>query len=257
MKAIKIDLPREHKNIEIHIFADEHIGDDLCDLDSLKRRIKYIAETPNAYCILNGDILDNATTDSVGDTYSQTYSPLMQLELAVELFTPIADKILLITHGNHENRTYKKSGINISQLIATQLNLLDRYTPASAVLFIRFGPGSRQTRGRKMSYTLFALHGSGGGKEGSIATRLANMAAIVDCDIYCHAHSHLPMVFRLGFHRIDTSNSSVAPIEKMFVNSAANLKYGGYAEFAEFKPASMKSPVIYLSGERKEFDARV
>lgn len=257
MKAIKIDLPREHKNIEIHIFADEHIGDDLCDLDSLKRRIKYVAETPNAYCILNGDILDNATTDSVGDTYSQTYSPLMQLELAVELFTPIADKILLITHGNHENRTYKKSGINISQLIATQLNLLDRYTPASAVLFIRFGPGSRQTRGRKMSYTLFALHGSGGGKEGSIATRLANMAAIVDCDIYCHAHSHLPMVFRLGFHRIDTSNSSVAPIEKMFVNSAANLKYGGYAEFAEFKPASMKSPVIYLSGERKEFDARV
>ena len=126
MKAIKIDLPREHKNIEIHIFADEHIGDDLCDLDSLKRRIKYVAETPNAYCILNGDILDNATTDSVGDTYSQTYSPLMQLELAVELFTPIADKILLITHGNHENRTYKKSGINISQLIATQLNLLDR-----------------------------------------------------------------------------------------------------------------------------------
>ena len=257
MKAIKIDLPREHKYAEIHIFADEHIGDEFSDLDSLKKRIEYVRDTPNAYCFLNGDILDNAVIDSVGDTYSQVFSPLKQLELAVELFAPIAHKILLITHGNHENRTYKKSGINLSQLIATQLGLSDRYTPTSAVLFIRLGQGGHHTRGRKVSYTLFALHGSGGGKEGSIATRLANMAAIVDCDIYCHAHSHLPMIYRLGFHRIDTSNSSVAPIEKLFVNSAANLRYGGYAEAAEFKPPSRKSPVIYLSGERKEFEARL
>lgn len=257
MKVIKIDLPKELKSIEIHIFSDEHIGEELSDLESLKKRIEYVKNTPNAYCILNGDILDNATTDSVGDTYSQALSPLKQIELAVELFSPISGKILMIGHGNHENRTYKKSGINISQLIAAQLGLLDRYTPTSAVLFIRFGQGSGHLHNRKISYSLFALHGSGGGKEGSVATRLANMAAIVDCDIYCHAHSHLPMLFRLGFYRIDKSNSSVAPIEKLFVNSAANLKYGGYAETAEFKPASRKSPVIYLNGTKKEFDARL
>ena len=257
MKAIKIDLPRELKSIEIHTFADEHIGDELCDMERLRKRIEYVKNTPNAYCILNGDILDNATTTSVGDTYSQALSPMQQLELAVDLFAPIAQKILLISHGNHENRTYKTQGINLSCLIATQLGLSHRYTSGSAVLFIRLGQGNSHTHKRKISYTLFALHGSGGGQEGSIATRLSKMAAIVDCDIYCHAHTHLPMVFRLGFHRIDTSNSSVAPIDKLFVNTAANLKYGGYAEAAEFKPASLKSPVIYLSGERKEFDARL
>lgn len=59
---------KELKSAEIHIFADEHIGDEFSDLESLKKRIEYVKNAPNAYCILNGDILDNATTDSVGDT---------------------------------------------------------------------------------------------------------------------------------------------------------------------------------------------
>lgn len=257
MKVIKIDLPEELKNAEIHFFADEHIGDEHSDLNRLKERIEYVKNKPNAYCIMNGDIMENATIDSVGDTYSQTLTPLQQLQTAVELFEPIKEKILMITHGNHENRTMKKSGINLSFLIAKQLGLEDRYSPASSVLFVRLGKGNGKDHYRPMCYTIFALHGSGGGKEGSVATRLANMAAIVDCDIYCHAHSHLPMTMRLGFHRIDTTHSTVQPIEKLFVNSAANLSYGGYAEFAEFKPPSRKSPVIYLSGTKKEFDARL
>ena len=32
MKTIKIDLSQELKNIELHIFADEHVGDDQCDM---------------------------------------------------------------------------------------------------------------------------------------------------------------------------------------------------------------------------------
>lgn len=47
MKVIKIDLPKELKSIEIHIFADEHIGEELSDLESLKKRIEYVKNTPN------------------------------------------------------------------------------------------------------------------------------------------------------------------------------------------------------------------
>lgn len=258
MKAIKIDLPRELKVVEIHTFADEHIGDDLSDIKRLRKRIDYVKNTPHAYCILNGDILDNATKTSIGDTYTQVLSPMEQLKLAVDLFAPIKDKILCITHGNHENRTYKKEGINLSYLIASQLGLVDRYTPTSAVLFVRLGEGNAKTKNRKICYTIYTLHGSGGGrKEGAKAIRLADMASIIDCDIYCHAHTHLPMTFREGFYRIDTSNSAIAFVDKLFVNTAANLEYGGYGEAGEFKPSSMKSPVIYLSGEKKEFDARL
>lgn len=265
MQVIKIDLPQDILELEIHPFADEHIGDEHCDMKRLLERIEYVKNTPNAYCIMNGDILDNATRTSLGDVYMQSFNPMEQLERAVELFLPIRDKILCITHGNHENRTYKKEGINLSRLIAKQLELEDRYSPTSAVLFIRFGKQSRghkETNGsgkvRKMCYTLYALHGSGGGrKEGAKAIRLADMASIIDCDIYLHSHTHLPMVMKQGFHRIDPQNSTVAFVDKLFVNTAANLKYGGYGEAGEFKPSSMDTPIIYLNGTKKEFKARL
>lgn len=265
MKVIKIDLPSEIQQLELHIFADEHIGDEHCDMKRLLERIEYVKNTPNAYCILNGDIIDNATKTSIGDTYTQEFNPMEQLHRATELFSPIKDKILCITHGNHENRTYKKEGINLSRLIADQLGLSDRYSPTSLALFIRFGKessGRKESNGsgkvRKVCYTVYTLHGSGGGrKEGAKAIRLADMASIIDCDIFIHSHTHLPMVMRQAFHRVDTRNSSVALVDRLFVNSAANLTYGGYGEAGEFKPSSKETPVIYLSGTKKSFTAKL
>lgn len=265
MKVIKADLSRDIDILELHIFADEHIGDDCCDMERLQARIDYVANTPNAYCILNGDIIDNATKTSIGDSYAQVFNPMEQLAKAVEIFGPIKDKILCITHGNHENRTYKKEGINLSYLIANQLGLADRYTPTSAVLFIRVGENSRGFREsngsgklRQICYTVYVLHGSGGGrKEGAKAIRLADMASIIDTDVYIHSHTHLPMIMKQGFHRIDAKNNSVSLVTKLFVNTAANLNYGGYGEAGEFKPNSKDAPVIYLRGDRKEAQARL
>lgn len=257
MKVIKIDLPMYLSSVELHTFADEHIGDEHSDPKRLLERIEYVKNTPNAYCILNGDIIDNATKTSIGDTYTQVFNPMEQLAKAVEMFEPIKDRILCITHGNHENRTYKKEGINISCLIAKQLGLADRYTPTSAVLFIRLGDDSKHHH-RKFRYTVYVLHGSGGGrKEGAKAIRLADMASVIDTDIYIHSHTHLPMIMKQAFHRIDTSNSSVALVDKLFVNTAANLTYGGYGEAQEFKPSSKDTPVIYLSGTKKYFEAKL
>lgn len=70
MKVIKIDLPQDISQLEIHPFADEHIGDEHCDIKRLLERIEYVKNKPNAYCILNGDILDNATKTSIGDIYT-------------------------------------------------------------------------------------------------------------------------------------------------------------------------------------------
>lgn len=263
MKTIKLDLSRDLTSVEIHIFADEHFGDEHCDVKRLLARIEYVKNTPNAFCILNGDIIDNATKTSIGDTYTQVFNPMEQLRTAVEMFSPVKDKILCITHGNHENRTYKKEGINLSHLMAAQLGLEDKYTPTSAVLFIRFGKmskGKKESSGkiRRVCYTVYVLHGSGGGrKEGAKAIRLADMASIIDTDIYIHSHTHLPLIMKQGFHRIDLQNSAVANVDKLFVNTAANLKYGGYGEAGEFKPSSMETPIIYLSGKVKDFKARL
>ena len=265
MKVIKIDLPQDISLLEIHTFADEHIGDEYCDIKRLMDRIEYVKNTPNAYCIMNGDILDNATKTSIGDTYTQEFNPMEQLKRANELFLPIRDKILCITHGNHENRSYKSEGINLSWLIAKQLGLENVYTSTSAVLFIRFGKlsrGCKETNGsgkiRKVCYTMYVLHGSGGGrKAGTKVNRLEDMANIIDTDIYVHSHTHLPVIMRQGFHRIDPRNSAVAHVDKLFINTAANLKYGGYGEAGEYKPSSMETPIILLDGTKKDFKARL
>lgn len=258
MKTIKITLPEELPSIELHTFADEHIGDAHCDIKRLQERIRYVADTQNAYCILNGDILDNATKTSIGDIYMQEFNPMEQLKRAVDLFAPIKDKIIAVTHGNHEARTYRKEGLDLSYLIAQQLGVAERYTQTSAVIFLRFGRTSGHTHNRAQRYTIYVLHGSGGGrKEGAKAIRLADMACIVDADIYIHSHTHLPMIMKQGYFRTDLSSSTCQHVTKLFVNTAANLDYGGYGAAQEFKPGSKDTPIIYLDGTRHGMTAKL
>lgn len=265
MKCIKADLPRELKTLEIHIFADLHLGDKHTDYNLILSRIKDVQKKENAYCILNGDLLNNATKTSVSDSYAEDIPPMEQIQKAVELFNPIKDKILAITTGNHERRTYNKEGIDLMEIVARQLQLYDKFSKSGALLFVRFGEqsrGNKETSGtgniRKMCYTIYTIHGSGGGrKEGAKAIRLADMASIVDADIYIHSHTHLPMMMKQAFYRTDTRNSTCQCVDKLFVNTAATLNYGGYGQVSEFKPASKDNPIIYLNGTRKEFMARL
>ena len=265
MKPIRCTLPRELKQIELHTMADLHIGDRYCDTALIKKRLEYIRETEHACLILNGDIINNATKTSVSDCYAEELSPMEQIARFVELFEPVKDKIIAITSGNHENRTYNKEGIDITALAAAQLGLADRYSKSAAVVFLRVGAqsdGTKESNGsgkvRRVCYTLYVTHGSGGGrKEGAKAIRLADMAGIVDADVYVHSHTHLPLVMKQAFYRVDSKNSTVYPVNKLFVNTAAALDYGGYGEAYEYKPGSKDTPVIYLSGTRKEASARL
>lgn len=258
MKTIKADLPQTLETIQIHTFADEHIGDRHCDMERLKERIAYVANTENAYCILNGDILDYASRSSIGDIETREFNIMGQLEKAVELFSPIKDKIICITNGNHEARGYRKEGIDMSKMIAMQLGIEHVYSQTSAFVFLRFGTAikTHARKSPKMLYTLYVNHGSGGGrKEGAKAIRLADMAGICDADIYIHSHTHLPMTMKQGFFRVDTRHCTVTNTTKLFVNTASNLDYGGYGASQEYKPNSKDTPVIYLNGKKREMKA--
>lgn len=256
MKVVKKTLG-DFEQIELHVFADEHIGDALCDMDRLKKRIDYVKNTPNAFCLLNGDILDTATKLSIGDVETRELNIMEQIQRGIDLFEPIKDKILCITAGNHELRTYNKEGIDITRLVAMQLGLGNCYSSGSVLLFLSVGLMTRRaSAGKKVPYIIYITHGSGGGrKEGAKAIRLADMALTVDADIYIHSHTHLPMSIRESFHRTDQSNKSVKKVSHLFVNTGANLDFGGYAEQQEYKPNDKATPVIYLSGRKKEFRA--
>lgn len=255
MKIIKIDLPEDVKAIEVHTLADLHTGDEFSDQALIKQRIKHIADTPNAYAIINGDFMNNATTTSVSDSYSEKLTPDEQIDTTVDLFYPIRDKIWCINPGNHEDRTKKKEGVDLTRRVAKELGLIERFSVASSLIFVRFGRNEKQ---RKMVYTIFANHGTGGGKKaGGKANRLMDMAGIVDADIYIHSHTHMPMILREAFYRVNMQNSSIALADKLFINTGATMDYGGYGEKFEFSPSSKETPILYLRGDKKIMKAEL
>lgn len=258
MKKIVADLGRSLTSIEIVPIADAHLGDPQADEQLLRNKLRYIDETPNAYAIINGDLMNNATKASVSDSYNEVMSPMEQIVKAVMLLQPIASKILCISTGNHEVRTARESGIDITRLIARELGIEDRYSDGSIVLFLRLGNTGSHNSFRPQRYTMLVNHGRGGGRrEGGKANALADMASIADCDIYLMSHTHLPLVFKQAFYRVDNNNSSIALVEKLFVNTGAYLGYGGYGERAMFKPTSKAQPVIQLSGTNREMSVKL
>lgn len=257
MKEVRIELPQSIERLELHIFSDLHIGDPQCDYKLIKDRIARVENTEDAYCVLNGDILNNATKTSVSDVYGEVLPPMEQIDRAVDLFAPIKNKILAMTRGNHEARTYNKEGIDPSLVMARQLGAEDKYSPEGVLLWVSFGESSRRrSEGRRTTYSIYMTHGTGGGRtEGAKANRVAQLASVVDADIYLHAHLHLPLVMRESFCRVSQSTRSCSMVDKLFINTAAGLNYGGYGQAMAFKPSSKKNPVLYLNGQRRDMSA--
>lgn len=260
MHCIRADYPNDWEYANIYILADLHIGDKHAVLEEVERRINEVAQDPCGLCILNGDLMNTALKNSVSDIYGETLKPMQQITDMVEMLRPIAGKVIGVTAGNHENRVYRNDGIDITRIACRELGIEDKYCPDGVLVFLRFGTrgghGRHKDKNPAQWYTIYATHGSGGGrKEGAKAIRLADMASIVDTDVFIHSHTHLPMLMKQRYYRVSPGNCSVHSVERLFVNTGATLGYGGYGQAQEFKPASLATPVIHLLADRKHATA--
>lgn len=252
MKCTKCDLSSDLKNLQIEIFSDLHIGSRKCDYKLIKERVEKVKNDPNRYAIILGDLCNNSTRNSVGDVYEEALTPMQQIEVVVKTFEPIKDKILGVTSGNHERRTYKSDGIDILHVVCNQLGISDKYDSTAMLLFIRLGQ-CHDKKERKIVYTLYMTHGDGqGGRTiGGKANGLQRRGDIVNADIVVTGHTHAPFTFRDAFYEVNYTNSKVVLKEQVFVNASATLDYEGYAELYGMKPSSKTSPVIILNGRNK------
>jgi predicted phosphodiesterase len=258
MTAIKVDLPESLREVEIIPVADYHWADPNCDHKKIMEDLEYIKEHDNVYCILNGDLMDCAIASSIGDTYGASLNPMEELKACVALFKPIAHKVLCVVPGNHERRHYKTNGIDLTYLMCKQLGIEDRYSPTTALVFLRLGKQDGHSHGRKVAYTIYVSHGNGGGrKEGGKIQRLVDLATIVDADIYVCGHTHLPALLKTSFARPSMMNSTIAYGTRLFVNTSAKLNHGGYGDTMGFAPPCTDTPTIRLSGAQKEMRATV
>lgn len=259
MKAIPIELPDTLEQVEIVPFWDLHIGSTKCRYQEVKRRIEYVRTVPHAYAILGGDLMNNSTCDSVGDTYSEVITPQQQIDKTVELFTPIKDKILGMCAGNHEARTLKKCGIDIAQCAAAQLGIIDRYDTTSGLIFLSFGKRTtylnqdgtkNKHQGDKISYTIYFCHGTGNGGRliGSKVNGTERRADIVDADIIMQGHTHQPFIAPSARLVVDRVHKTFNTKYQWLVNADATLNYEEYAETVGMRPSATINPRLILSG---------
>ena len=259
MKAIRADLSADYKSIELLVLADYHYADPHSDHDAIRKDIDYVNSHENAYCVLAGDLLDCALKSSLGDAYTNL-SPMEELTAMMDLLEPLtkSKKILAAVGGNHEARHLKTNGVDMTRLLMRQLGIEERYSPDTALLFLRVGREVAHGHHRPILYTIYLTHGSGGGrKEGGKIQRLADYCQIIDADLYIAGHTHLPASFKTGFARPSAANNSITYCAKLFVNSAAKLQYGGYGDTGGFKPPCIDTPRILLSGETKDMRALI
>ena len=252
MKVIKRDLGNKYKKIKVLALSDFHIGDHLCNYKLIKETINNVKESNNTFVILNGDLINNSTKNSVGNVYGDEMTPTEQILFVCDLLEPIKDKILVITQGNHERRTEKEDGVDILKLASKQLGIEDRYTNGWWYLYLNFGE-NRKNKNREIMYTITGTHGYGGGrKNGGKINNLVEMSDKVIADIYVMGHTHTPIMTRNSIYIPDYQHRTLTKKDKYYLMTNSFLEYGGYGEQCGFTPSTNEFQEMILDGtERK------
>ena len=238
----KIDTHGEA--LDIIVLADLHIGDAQCDVKLVQSLVDKVRDTPNLYAILAGDLMNNAILGSRSDVYTATMNPSDQLRYAVKLFEPIKNKILAVVPGNHEDRTSRTAGFDLTLAMCAELGISKVYCPETALVVVHTGQNGH---GHPMIYTFYVAHGTGGGrKPGGKINRLSDYSSIIDADIYVVGHTHMPASYKDSTFKI-TGRGNAVLRERLYVNTAAALRYGGYGKRAAYTPTSTSYPIISLS----------
>lgn len=255
MKLIKINLNEEIGRIVDKVtiipIADVHIGDKLANLKLLKEALQRIKEEPNTFTIINGDLCNMALKNSKSDVYSDQLSPMEQVLTATELLEDIKNKILVISSGNHEDRTMKETNIDVTRLIAKQLGIEERYADAWWYLYLTFG---KDNKGRAITYGITGLHGYGGGrKSGGKINRLEDMSQVVIADLYLMSHTHKPISTKNCIYVPYYQSKSLSKQEMYYLMTNSFLESdGGYAEKMGLAPSNTSLTEAQLNGTKRK-----
>ena len=254
------------KNLVVVPISDAHYGNPYFSKRHFMDTLRYVQDTPNVYAICNGDLCESSIRTSKGDIFRQVGTPQDQRDWIIKQLTPIKHKILGMTTGNHENRIYNETGIDISKDIAEAVGV--PYRPEGMLLKISFGSGNDGHEDRPYVYWGYTTHGYGGARTKSAkAVKVERAATWIHADFYIMSHDHIvnvaPDVYLLPDNRTsaemdDEGNETgfitgrVVAHRKMLVKSNAYLKWGGYAEQLGFPPSDLVCPVIKLAGQTKK-----
>ena len=261
MLKIVFDLT-DFEEVEIVPIADTHIGNPLSDIQSLHDLISYVNSEPEdpkraRICLLNGDLTESVTRKSVGDPFSMTMTPSVQVATMIQMLKQLTEprehypegKILSYCAGNHDEGRYKDTGISAAESIAVGLGLEDRYSTDGCFSFIKIK--TKQNPGKVSVCTVYNTHLTGGGvTAGAKANKIQRISMGIVADVYVGSHFHSPMTYKEDIIIPGYEKCSLTQKTMTYVITNAFLRYGDYAQRAGMKPSSISIPKIFISQRR-------
>jgi len=237
------------KTVNLRVFSDVHIEAHSTKMKKLKEDVA-AAKREGAVVILLGDILDTAIRDSKG-FYHGAISPEKALDMAEEVFEPVASQVKLIIPGNHERRVERVSGMDLTARFAERLGRADFYRSGPTVLSLKFYP-RKQIRGERRkeesmwsTCKIFAHHGHGGGsRPGGAINRMEDLAKVVpDCDLYLMGHVHRKFAYGDVVHL----GWPLSEHRRLFVCTGTYQGYEKYVQDIGLAPGrSEGAPLIHI-----------
>lgn len=217
--------------------------------------IEMIKNTPNAYLIILGDILNNATKSSVSNCFEDKYRPSEQKKIVAKILEPVKDKILCGTNGNHEDRSGKDVDDDPLYDIFTKLDIEDRYRKDLAILKLKFGD-PRGNSSRNPCYVFAVTHGSGGGAlTGGAVNKAERFAYSLDgVDALITAHIHKPLNTTPSRYRVDSHRNVMKEVPFDVIVASSWTGYSDYAAKKMLRPSSTVLQKITLGATKKEIE---
>lgn len=250
MNYVEITLP-DYDYLELGTLSDIHQGNPAFDYVAWRRAREWVLADEHRRVVLNGDALEAAIKDSVGDVYD-SLSPQAEIEWLHEELFPIKDRILLWNEGNHDQRIRRVTGVDACAMLAREFGI--PYSRGGTVLVTRFG--ARPSNGKPLVYAGYFVHGWGGGRRpGSVVNQAEDLFRAVSVDYVVISHHHKPLIYKFVQLVPDTRNRKLVEKERLLVASSSFLGYAEYAEKVGLVPTSHAFPVIRLDGHEYRMSA--
>ena len=192
IKTIQVDAS-QNEEVVLLVLNDLHIGSPGCNIDKILRALKEVKHIPNAYIILNGDLMNNANNIGKSSPLENDLSPMNEQKIIHTIFSDpvLKNKIICSTSGNHESGARAKdSGLDSLGTPMASLGLLDKYARYMAQVVLKIKCPYSKTG--TANCRILVRHGTGtGGRSGKILDKMFGMLRdFGNYDIIVQGHTH-------------------------------------------------------------------
>ena len=226
---------QKRPTVTIYPIGDLHLGSIGCHEKEWADFVSFIANEPDSYICVIGDMFDNAVRNSIANPFDSDfrYRPMEAKNLLSEYLKPISDKVLCGVRGNHENRSVKETDTDMLYDVFCRLNIEDRYRAGTAFLYLQIGErtnGNRIKSRAISSYNIVVTHGTGGGKYAGSAInnqqRFGSYISGMDCLVT--GHTHAPSITKPSKVVFDPHQNEIRTEPFACVQCCSWLAYSGY-----------------------------